>query len=112
MRTRSSPKKKGPALKADEASAKALAPYRETPLIKALSPIAALGDQPQLRILCGAVIAVGLFGGDKRLARTGWRMLAAHTLATWTKDFVKHRVDRVRPRALAEKGKDATPEPG
>ncbi|TMJ11756.1 MAG: phosphatase PAP2 family protein [Alphaproteobacteria bacterium] len=84
----------------------------ETPLIKALSPIAALGDQPQLRILCGAVIAVGLFGGDRRLARTGWRMLAAHTFATWTKDFVKHRVDRVRPRALAEKGEDATPEPG
>jgi membrane-associated phospholipid phosphatase len=63
--------------------------------------------------LCGAVIAVGLFGGDRRLARTGWRMLAAHTLATWTKDFVKHRVDRVRPRALAKrKGADAAPEPG
>ena len=78
----------------------------------ALGRFASLGDQPPLRTLCAAVIAAGLAGGDRRLARTGVRMLVAHTLATLAKDFVKERVDRTRPRSKGGKGKDHKPRPG
>jgi membrane-associated phospholipid phosphatase len=106
------PRKAAKLQKADAAVAEAAKPWAETPLVKALSPLSALGDQPQMRVLCGAVIAVGLVGGDRRLARTGLRMLAAHTLATLAKDFVKHRVDRTRPRSTGRKGKDHRMAPG
>jgi membrane-associated phospholipid phosphatase len=59
-----------------------------------------------------SVIAVGTVGGDRRLLRAGIRMLAAHSLATVAKDFVKHRVDRTRPRASRRPGKDMKPRPG
>ena len=39
-------------------------------------------------------------------------MLAAHTLATFAKDFVKHRIDRTRPRSKTKQGKDHVPRPG
>jgi membrane-associated phospholipid phosphatase len=91
--------------KADGAVARAVAPYRETALVAAIEPVAKLGDQPPLRAVCGAVIAAGLIGGDRRLMRAGVRMLAAHTLATWTKNFLKHRIDRTRPRKAVEKGR-------
>jgi membrane-associated phospholipid phosphatase len=96
----------------DAKAAKAARRHAGSPAVRALEHVADLGDQPQLRILCGAVIAVGLIGGDRRLARTGWRMLAAHTLATLAKDFVKHRVDRTRPRSAGKPGKDHRPRPG
>jgi undecaprenyl-diphosphatase len=92
--------------RADAAVADAVVPYGDSAAVRALEPLADLGDQPPLRALCGAVIATGLFGGDRRLTRTGLRMLAAHSLATFAKDFVKHRVDRTRPRSKNKPGKD------
>ncbi|MBV8685473.1 MAG: phosphatase PAP2 family protein [Alphaproteobacteria bacterium] len=77
-----------------------------------LECVADLGDQPAMRILCGAVIAAGIVAGDRRLASAGVRMLAAHTLATLAKDAVKRRVDRTRPRSTAKPGKDHRPAPG
>jgi membrane-associated phospholipid phosphatase len=99
-------------LAADEAAAEAALPYQGSPAMEALGRFASLGDQPPLRTLCAAVIAAGIAGGDRRLARAGVRMLVAHTLATLAKDFVKERVDRTRPRSKGEKGKDHVPEPG
>ncbi len=99
-------------LAADERAAEAALPYQGSPAIEALGRFASLGDQPPLRTLCAAVIAAGLAGGDRRLARAGVRMLVAHTLATLAKDFVKERVDRTRPRSKGEKGKDHVPKPG
>jgi membrane-associated phospholipid phosphatase len=99
-------------LAADEAAAEAALPYQGSPAMEALGRFAELGDQPPLRILCAAVIAAGLAGGDRRLARTGVRMLVAHTLATLAKDFVKERVDRTRPSAKDKQGKDHVPKPG
>lgn len=99
-------------LAADAAAADAALPYRGSAAMKALGHFASLGDQPPLRTLCAAVIAAGLAGGDRRLARAGIRMLAAHTLATLAKDFVKHRVDRTRPRSKGAAGKDHVPKPG
>lgn len=99
-------------LAADEAAAEAALPYQGSPPMEALGRFASLGDQPPLRTLCAAVIAAGVAGGDRRLARAGIRMLVAHTLATLAKDFVKERVDRTRPRSKGEKGKDHVPKPG
>jgi membrane-associated phospholipid phosphatase len=99
-------------LAADEAAAEAALPYQGSPAMEALGRFAALGDQPPLRTLCAAVIAAGVAGGNRRLARAGVRMLVAHTLATLAKDFLKVRVDRTRPRSKGEKGKDHVPKPG
>jgi len=99
-------------LKADAAVAKAARPHRRNRAVRLLDHVADLGDQPQLRMLCAAVIAAGLAGGDGRLARTGLRMLAAHSLATAAKDFVKRRIDRTRPRSAGKRGKDHRLAPG
>jgi membrane-associated phospholipid phosphatase len=99
-------------LEADKAAARATLRHEHSLPVRLLEHVADLGDQPQMRIVCGATIAVGLIAGDRRLARTGLRMLAAHTLATLAKDFVKRRVDRTRPRSLDEPGKDLKPRPG
>jgi membrane-associated phospholipid phosphatase len=99
-------------LAADAAAAEAARPYQGSPAMEALGHFASLGDQPPLRTLCAATIAAGLAGGDRRLLRAGLRMLAAHTIATLAKDFVKRRVDRTRPRSKGERGKDHVPRPG
>ncbi len=99
-------------LAADEAAAEAALPYQGSRAMEALGRFASLGDQPPLRTLCATVIAAGVAGGDRRLARAGVRMLVAHTVATLAKDFVKERVDRTRPRSKEEKGKDHVPKPG
>ena len=98
--------------KADAAVADAVVPYGDSGAMRALEPVADLGDQPPMRALCGAVIAIGLLGGDRRLARTGLRMIAAHTLATLAKDFIKKRIDRTRPRSKHKPGKDHRAAPG
>ncbi|MEA3032738.1 MAG: hypothetical protein QOH86_754 [Sphingomonadales bacterium] len=110
MKKRSDPAKA--ALDADAAVGAAMRRHEGSPLVRALEFVADLGDQPQMRILCGSVIAVGLIGGNRRLAKTGLRMLAAHTLATIVKDVVKKRVDRTRPRSAGKPGKDSRPRPG
>src|SRR5947209_12218281 len=74
---------------ADRKTAAALLPYEESLPVRLLEHVADLGDQPPMRILCGATIAIGLIGGNRRLAGAGLRMLAAHTLATLVKDAVK-----------------------
>jgi membrane-associated phospholipid phosphatase len=105
-------KRAKPVLAADTAAARLARRYRDTPAVRLVEHVADLGDQPQLRILCGALIGVGLASGNRRLARAGVAMLAAHTLATFAKDQVKERVDRTRPRSAAKPGKDAVPRPG
>lgn len=106
------PAKAGEALlDADAAVAAAVKPWEDSPAVRALEHVADLGDQPPMRILCGAVILAGVALGDRRLAGTGLRMLAAHTVATLTKDFVKKRVDRTRPRSMRGP-QDHRPSPG
>jgi membrane-associated phospholipid phosphatase len=109
-------KRKGKAvealLAADAKAVETVLPRRKAWPVRALEPVADLGDQPPMRVLCAAVIAAGLAGGDRRLAKAGVAMLVAHTLATLTKDFVKRRVDRTRPRSKGKPGKDHRPSPG
>lgn len=68
-----------------------------------LSKVAELGDQPPLVALSSLVFAAGLYRRDRRLARTGLRMLAAHAVATAVKGFVKDEVDRTRPGEALQK---------
>jgi membrane-associated phospholipid phosphatase len=94
--------------KLDVAVADAAAEVKDAPLVKLLGTLSEVGDQPQMRVLCAGVIAAGWWRGDRRLAAAGVRMLAAHTLATAAKSFVKARVDRTRPWLLAEEGRYET----
>jgi membrane-associated phospholipid phosphatase len=88
-------------MKADRAAAEAAAPYRRSAMVKALAWASELGDQPQMLSLSGGVLAIGLIGRNRRMAGAGARMIAAHLLATLAKNFVKHRIDRSRPRSAA-----------
>lgn len=84
---------------ADATIAGRLAPYRETPVVEAVSFVSKLSDQPPLRALCAAVLLAGTVRRSPRLVRAAVRMLAAHTLATEAKSFVKGRINRRRPNA-------------
>lgn len=98
-------------MEADIAAVEAVVPYRKAPAVKLLSFLSELGDQPQARALCLGILALGVAGADGRLVRAGARMLLAHEAATLAKNFVKHRVDRTRPRSRAN-GKSHKPKPG
>ncbi|MDQ3077651.1 MAG: phosphatase PAP2 family protein [Pseudomonadota bacterium] len=82
---------------------RAVALDREDPPGRWVRRFAELGDQPPLLALCGGVVAAGLVRRDERLARTGLRMLAAHSLATMAKTLVKNSINRTRPGALKDK---------
>jgi len=95
----------------DSAIEKMVAPYRRNPAVRALDLYGKIGDQPPLRALCAGVIVLGLIRRDRRLAGAGINMLAAHELATSIKSFLKHRIDRKRPRN-AETPADNAARPG
>lgn len=78
--------------------------HREEAGVKALSWLGEFGDQPQMRLLAGAMMVAGLMRSNARMVRAGTRMLAAHEVATSLKNLAKHRVDRSRPRSAS--GKD------
>jgi undecaprenyl-diphosphatase len=96
-------------LEADAKTVEAAQPYQDN---KLLDGLADLGDQPAMRVVCVATVAAGMLARDPRFVRAGFRMLAAHTLATWTKNFVKHRVDRTRPRSSGDPRQDHRLAPG
>jgi membrane-associated phospholipid phosphatase len=96
-------------LEADARTVEAAQPFQDNAL---LDRLADLGDQPAMRVVCVATAAAGMLARDPRFVRAGVRMLAAHTLATWTKNFVKHRVDRSRPASEGDPRGDHRPEPG
>lgn len=72
-------------------------PHVETLPVQALDRLGKLGDQPELRIISGALIVAGALFGNRRLARAGVRMLVAHEAATAAKGAVKTEIDRARP---------------
>jgi membrane-associated phospholipid phosphatase len=91
----------------DAAIERAVAPYRRTAAGRALAQVGKVGDQPPLRAICAGVFVCGLVRGDRRLAAVGVRMLAAHEVATGIKTFLKHRIDRTRPRNAASPADNA-----
>lgn len=91
--------------KADVAVAKAAAPWRKHPVVKALGTVSEVGDQPQMITICALTLGAGLLRRDGRLLGAGARMLASHLLATVIKMAVKKRVDRTRPFVLDDEGR-------
>ncbi|MFA9201102.1 MAG: phosphatase PAP2 family protein [Cypionkella sp.] len=100
----------------DRDARKALRPYREHPAAEALDWASQAGDQLQLRVLAGGVLALGLLRRDARLLRAALRMALAHEAATAAKSWLKHRVIRRRPRSAhrgevrPRKGRDTAKE--
>lgn len=94
-----------PIEKADLATAETVADWRHHPIVRGLGLISELADQPQLYTLCAGVAVVGAIRRDRRMVRTGFRMLAAEWLATKAKSFVKHRIDRTRPEVPVQGGR-------
>jgi membrane-associated phospholipid phosphatase len=90
--------------KADIAVGDAVAPGRNSRIVRAAGQLSELADQPPLITICAAAFAAGLILGNRRLARAGGRMLAAELLATEMKSAVKHRIDRSRPFVRAKGG--------
>lgn len=91
--------------KADLAAARKAGGWRDNKLLLALGKVSDLADQPPLYAICIATAGAGVIRGDGRLFRTGLRMLAAEWMATKAKGFVKHRIDRTRPRRPVEGGR-------
>lgn len=90
--------------RADRKLARKARPLAEKAAVKAIGEVSEIADQPPLYALSAAVIALGLVLRDRKLARTGVRMLATEALATQIKSSVKHRIDRSRPFVMHKKG--------
>ncbi|GGD85618.1 hypothetical protein GCM10011515_01580 [Tsuneonella deserti] len=85
-------------------------PYRCSAPVRAIDWFSQLGDQAQMRLIAGGVVAAGLVRRDVRMIGAGVRMLAAHEVATTIKRAVKERVIRSRPRSAG--GGDKRPHKG
>jgi len=83
--------------RADISIGHAAARYKDQPVMKAIGVVSEIADQPPMIALSVATLAAGLVRDDKRLARTGARMLTSHLVATAIKTLIKQRVDRARP---------------
>ena len=70
---------------------------RDTWPMRVIGAVSDIGDQPQMRLICAATMTAGAIRRDGRPFRTGVKMLAAHTMATWGKSGVKAVIDRTRP---------------
>ncbi|WP_082678248.1 phosphatase PAP2 family protein [Sphingomonas sanguinis] len=66
--------------------------------VRLIGAASEIGDQPQMRMICAATVADGIARRDIHLIGTGFRMLAAHTLATWAKSRIKAVINRRRPK--------------
>lgn len=85
--------------------------YADSAPVRALDLLSKLGDQPELRIIAGGLIAAGTLAGSNRLVRAGARMIIAHEAATLVKNVVKTEIDRTRPRSATSR-KQKTPKKG
>jgi hypothetical protein len=90
--------------RADVEVTKAVAPYRNALPVRVMGQVSELADQPPLISICTATMALGLISGNRRIARSGARMLASELLATAIKSAVKKSIDRTRPKVLVDEG--------
>ena len=94
----------GPITRADIALVEASRRIEDHPVTRAVGKASELADQPPLVTACLVTTAIGLLAKDHKLARTGFRMLAAHALATQVKTVVKDNIDRPRPAKVERDG--------
>jgi membrane-associated phospholipid phosphatase len=95
----------------DHRTHKFFKPFADTPAVGAVDLFSKLGDQPELRIISGLLLAAGVFARSDRLIRAGARMIIAHETATFAKDRLKTEIDRTRPRSAKGK-RDKKVKPG
>jgi membrane-associated phospholipid phosphatase len=95
----------GPIERADAALGTAAAAYRDVPAVRVLRTIAGVADQPPLFALSALTLVVGAALRDRRLTRTGARMLLAEAAATAAKAVIKHRIARTRPGKMLKDGR-------
>lgn len=99
-------------VKADIDTGHALvAGLKDHPVVLMAGMLSEVADQPPMVAINLATIATGLVLGDRRLTRTGVRMLAAHGVATAVKGLIKRNVDRARPALFSDR-EDHSPTPG
>jgi membrane-associated phospholipid phosphatase len=89
-------------LELDAQARERVIPHQKDASVKALSWYSEIADQPQLRALSGGLLVAGAVARSPRMMRAGARMLIAHELATFAKNFIKRRVDRTRPRTAED----------
>jgi len=100
-----------PLFELDKTALELFKPFRKTAPGKAIDAVSKVADQPELRVLCAGLFALGVVRGDPRMMRAAARMLAAHEAANFVKDTIKRRIDRRRPRSELG-GHPATPRKG
>lgn len=98
-------------LTADHVVHSALESEETSTSVRVIGALSEIGDQPQLRLVCGALFVLALVRKDVRLLTASARMILAHEAATAAKNAVKDRVDRRRPRSARNKAQEA-PRPG
>lgn len=91
--------------RADVVVAATLGQWRDAPVVRAAGWASEVADQPPMFALSAATLALGLAAGDRRLAATGGRMLAAVALATGVKAAIKAVVARTRPHKALDEGR-------
>jgi membrane-associated phospholipid phosphatase len=90
--------------KADLKVARAAAVEPDGRTERVVAGLRGIGDQPPMTAASATVLACGLAFRDRRMARTGVRMLAALGLATLLKGAIKNNVDRTRPGEVIKNG--------
>lgn len=88
-----------------------VAGLKDHPVVWAAGVLSEVADQPPMVTINIATITTGLVRGDRRLTRTGVRMLAAHGAATLAKGLIKRNVDRARPALFSDR-EDHSPTQG
>lgn len=90
--------------RADVETALKAARHRHHPVIRLIGLASEIADQIQLTTLCSAVMAAGALRGERRVLRSGLRMLTAHLAANAVKRVVKTLYRRTRPNIALEQG--------
>jgi membrane-associated phospholipid phosphatase len=95
----------------DERVQELFKPLAGSALMRVLDRLSKFGDQPEVRLLAGGLVATGIFAPSARLVRAGARMLIAHEAATSVKNLLKTQIDRTRPRSATSR-EDKKPRKG
>jgi membrane-associated phospholipid phosphatase len=90
---------------ADVAFEAHLAGHKDHPVVRGLGRLSAIGDQPPLLALSGAILTYGVLAKNQRAARAGAHLLGSLVVATLIKTNLKHVVARTRPNVLLEEGR-------
>lgn len=88
--------------KHDRVGARAASRARDHIAVRALGAVSDIADQEPTMALCLLGAYVGWARNDRQMAKTSLTMLASAALATRWKAWIKRRVDRTRPEAVAE----------